>query len=80
MDCRHNVSRSNNYFCISDVWLVLALESDSRWKASSEKRTDAVLKSHYVNHASHRCSFAGGTGFVGRDVAEAATQMNCSGT
>ena len=31
------------------------------------KRTDAVLQSYYVNHASHRCSFAGGTGFVGRD-------------
>ena len=80
MDCRHNVSRSNNYFCISDVWLVLALESDSRWKASSEKRTDTVLQSYYVNHASHRCSFEGGIGFVGRDVDEAAAQTNFSGT
>ena len=39
------VFRNNNCFCLQIVWMVLALESDSRWKSPSAKRTDAVLQS-----------------------------------
>ena len=60
--------------------MVLVLEYDSRWDASAAMRTNAVLQSKYGNHASYRCSFAGGTGFGGRDVSETAAQTNCSGT